>query len=62
MSNELAILMQQNPALLQTGLDADTLAVAGVVLITSLNVSQSKAESSVNMQAVKKLVRLKTDQ
>ena len=29
MSNELAILMQQNPALLQTGLDADTLAVAG---------------------------------
>ena len=29
MSNELAILMQQNPTLLQTGLDADTLAVAG---------------------------------
>lgn len=29
MSNELAVLLQQNPALLQTGLDADTLAVAG---------------------------------
>ena len=25
MSNELAVLLQQNPALLQTGLDADTI-------------------------------------
>jgi hypothetical protein len=29
MSNELALILQNNPALVQTGLDADTLAVAG---------------------------------
>ena len=29
MSNELSVLLQNNPALVQTGLDDDTLAVAG---------------------------------
>lgn len=39
MSNELSVILQNNPALIQTGLDADTLAVAGGAVNTSKRIS-----------------------
>lgn len=39
MSNELSVILQNNPALVQTGLDADTLAVAGGAVNTSKRIS-----------------------
>ena len=39
MSNELSVILQNNPALVQTGLDADTLAVAGGVVNTNKRIS-----------------------
>jgi hypothetical protein len=39
MSSELSVILQKNPALVQTGLDADTLAVAGNAVDTSKRIS-----------------------